>query len=295
MEVYTEAWISRICFGSLSCGYYGLGRVVESRKLEIWLGFDQHYIRSRNSFCSNYASYSNGFPKKEWARKLGYMKSLKIVIIFYSLSGNTAKLAREIAQGVREVSGITVEIRRVPELLSKELFEAKLSKLKLVRAELEKEFPEATIDDLINADGVAFGTPVHFGSFASQIKQFIDQLSPVWVKGQLVNKPAAVFCSGAIPHGGEEATLLSLIIPLMNLGMIPIGIPYPIQGEGSDFDAGSPYGAIFTSGSKGEKEFSEGDKKVARILGRRLATMVQILNCGCDSCNVCYTMTRKIH
>lgn len=212
------------------------------------------------------------------------MKSQKILVVFYSLSGHTAKLAKEIAEGAKEIAGADVEIKRVPEFLPAELFETKLSKLKPVKEALEKEFPEATIDDLISADGIAFGTPVHFGSFASQIKQFIDQLSPVFVKGQLVNKPAAVFCSGAIPHGGEEAALLSLIIPLLNLGMIPIGIPYPIQGEGPDFDAGSPYGATFTSGAKGEKELSEGDKKVARILGRRLAAMAQILNCDCEAC-----------
>lgn len=222
------------------------------------------------------------------------MKLRKIIVIFYSLSGQTAKLAKEIAEGAKEIPGINVEVKRVPELLSAELFETKLSKLKPIKEALEKEFPEATIDDLIGADGIAFGTPVHFGSFASQIKQFIDQLSPVWVKGQLVNKPMAVFCSGAITHGGEEATLLSLIIPLMNLGMIPIGIPYPIQGEELNFDAGSPYGAIFTSGSKGEKKFSKDDKKVARILGRRLAIMAQILNCGCKACDVCHTMMKQV-
>lgn len=120
-----------------------------------------------------------------------------------------------------------MEIKRVPELIQKEVF--KNPALRARREKVEKEFREATIDDLISADAVAFGTPVHFGSFASQIKQFIDQLSPVFVKGQMVNKPAAVFCVSGRLHGGEELTLISLMIPLLNLGMIPVGIPFKAQ------------------------------------------------------------------
>lgn len=220
------------------------------------------------------------------------MKKRKILVLFYSFTGKTAELAKEVAEGARSVSETEVTVKRVPELIPQNVFDTN-PPIKTIKESLEKEFPEATIDDLTGADAVAFGTPVHFGSFAAQLKQFIDQLSPVFVKGQMVNKPAAVFCSSGSVHGGEEATLISLIIPLLNLGMIPVGIPYPIQGEGVEFDAGSPYGAVFVSGHKGEKELSEGDKKVARILGQRLATMAQILNCGCETCNICAELTRK--
>ena len=219
-------------------------------------------------------------------------KKLKVLVLFYSLSGNVAKLARFVAEGARAVKDTEVDIKQVPELLPKEFFESK-PKLKVIKETLDKEFPIATMDDLIGADAVAFGTPVHFGSFASQIKQFLDQLSPVWLEGKLVNKPAAVFCTAGSMHGGEETALISLMIPLLNLGMIPVGIPYPIQGEGSDFDAGSPYGAVFVTGHNG-KELAEGDKKVAKILGMRLATLAHILNCGCEACGQCYDLKLRL-
>jgi len=222
------------------------------------------------------------------------MKKRKILVLFYSLGGKTADLAREVAKGAAEVVDTEVIIKRVPELILEEVFE-KNPALKERKEKLEKEFPETTIDDLTSADAVAFGTPVHFGSFASQIKQFIDQLSPVFAGGLMVNKPASVFCVSGSLHGGEELTLISLIIPLLNLGMIPVGIPYPIQGAGPEFNAGSPYGAIFVSGAKGEKELEEDDKMIANILGRRLAMMAQLLNCGCERCNVCHDLTRKKH
>ncbi len=222
------------------------------------------------------------------------MKKRRILVLFYSLGGKTADLAREVAKGAAEIVDTEVIIKRVPELIPKEVFEKNLA-LKEKKEKLEKEFPEAALDDLTSADAVAFGTPVHFGSFAAQIKQFIDQLSPVFVKGQMVNKPAAVFCVSGSLHGGEELTLMSLIIPLLNLGMIPVGIPYPIQGAGPEFDAGSPYGAVFVSGAKEERELEEDDKMVANILGRRLAMMAQLLNCGCERCNVCRELTRKKH
>ncbi len=169
----------------------------------------------------------------------------------------------------------------------------KSPELKESKEKLEKEFAVATVEDLVEADGIAFGTPVHFGSFASQIKQFIDQLSPVWMQSKMVNKPAAVFCSAGSLHGGEEVTLISLMIPLFNLGMIPIGIPYPIQGEGPEFDAGSPYGAIYVNKAKSQIGMLENDRKVAQILGQRLAKMTQLLNCGCEKCNTSHELTHS--
>ncbi|MEK7103146.1 MAG: NAD(P)H:quinone oxidoreductase [Patescibacteria group bacterium] len=221
------------------------------------------------------------------------MPKKKIIVLFYSFTGGTAALAREVAKGASGFPDISVEIKRIPETLPDSFFDDKPD-LKKRRQKFEKEFSVATIDDLLNADGVALGTPVHFGSFASQVKQFIDQLSPIWIEGKLVNKPAALFCSSGSVHGGEELTLISMMIPLLNLGMIPVGIPYPIQGTGSDFDAGSPYGAIFVTGHKGEKKMSSGDKKVAQILGRRLATMTQIMNCSCKKCTTCTLYTKKL-
>lgn len=223
--------------------------------------------------------------------KLNEQKSIKILVIFYSFTGTVAELAEYIAAGAGVVAGASVKIRRVPELLPQELFKDNV-KIAQTRMALEKKYPLATKEDLIEADGIAFGTPTHFGSFAAQLKEFIDQLSGEWLKGKLVNKPAAVFCAAGNTHGGEELTLLSTMIPLLNLGMIPIGIPYPIQGEGPDFDAGSPYGAVFVTGAG--RKMSEGDKKVARLLGTRLATMARILNCGCEHCDICHDLDKKL-
>ena len=217
--------------------------------------------------------------------------TVKILVLFYSFTGKTAQLSRYIAEGAREIPGTEVKVMRVPELMPDSVFE---SKPELMKArESYEHIPIATIDDLTSADGVAFGTPVHFGSFASQLKQFIDQLSPVFVKGTMVGKPAAIFTSVGSNHGGEEAAMLSLMVPLLNLGMIPIGVPYPIQGAGPDFDAGSPYGAIYVTGHKGEKELGEGDIKVAKILGKRLAAMSKIVKHGCSSFTECQFLTTK--
>ncbi len=218
-------------------------------------------------------------------------KNVKILVLFYSFSGNTAKLAKYVAEGAASVADTTVAVRQVPELLAPEFFSDK-PELKKLRNSLDAEYPLATIDDLLDADGVLFGTPVHFGSFASQLKQFIDQLTSAWLQGKLVNKPASVFCSGGSMHGGDETTLASLMTPLITLGMIPVGIPYPIQGESPDFDAGSPYGAIFVASHEG-REVPVADKKVARILGVRLATMTRLLNCDCASCEGCRERMKK--
>ena len=217
--------------------------------------------------------------------------NFKILVLFYSFTGKTAELAKYIAEGAKDIAGAQVEIKQVPELIPQSVFDSK-PELKQARASFAN-IPVASLEDLTSADGVAFGTPVHFGSFASQLKQFIDQLSPVFVKGTLVSKPAAFFTSSGSMHGGEEAALLSLMIPMLNLGMLPVGVPYPIQGEGSDFDAGSPYGAIFVSGHKGEKEISEADKKIARILGKRLAATSKVIKYGCISFPECQILSTK--
>lgn len=218
-------------------------------------------------------------------------EKIKILVLFYSLSGHTAKLAEYIAQGAREVNGVEVVVKQVPETLPEEFF-ATQPALKTAKESLN-HIPVATIEDLTSADGVAFGSPVHFGSFASQIKQFIDQLSPIFVKGTMVGKPAAFFASSGSMHGGEEAALISLMIPLLNLGMIPVGVPYPIQGESQDFDAGSPYGAIFVSGHQGDKTLTAGDIKIAQILGKRLSAMAKIIKYGCEKFPECNFLSSK--
>ncbi|MBI2405443.1 NAD(P)H:quinone oxidoreductase [Candidatus Microgenomates bacterium] len=215
----------------------------------------------------------------------------KILVVFYSFTGHTAKLATHIAGGAQEISGADVIVRQAPEILPNEVFERYPQAQKA--REVNQHIPVATIEELTSADGIAFGTPVHFGSFASQLKQFIDQLTPAFLKGTVVGKPAVCFASAGGIHGGEEAALISLMIPLLNLGMIPIGVPYPIQGESREFDAGSPYGAIFVSGHEGEKELTEGDIKIARILGKRLSAMAKVMKYGSMQFPECQFLTSK--
>jgi len=215
----------------------------------------------------------------------------KVLVLFYSLSGKTAQLAKFIAEGVGSVDDTQVEIKRVPELLPDDFFNSN-PHLKEVKDQLEADYETASLDDFVNADGIAIGTPTRFGNFSSQVKHFIDQMTPAWLGNKLVNKPVSVFCSAGMTHGGEELTLVSLMIPLLNLGMIPVGIPYPIQGESPDFDSGSPYGAIYVSGN--DRELSEGDKKVAKILGRRLAAMTHIQKCDCEVCQSCRAIMNKL-
>lgn len=215
----------------------------------------------------------------------------KILVLFYSFTGHTAKLAQYIAEGAKEIKGAEVEVKQVPELIPESFFADK-PELKKTK-ESFAQIPVASVEDMTSADGIAFGTPVHFGSFASQLKQFIDQLSPVFVKGTMVGKPVAFFCSAGSLHGGEEAALISTMIPLLNLGMIPIGVPYPVQGESSDFDAGSPYGAVYVSGHKGDKGITEGDIKIAKILGKRLAAMSKVIKYGCVLFPECQFLSTK--
>lgn len=219
--------------------------------------------------------------------------SAKILVLFYSLTGCTAEVAESVAEGAREIEGVDVFIKRVPELLPPETF-LEHPHLREAQEKLQK-YPVATLDDLTSSDGVAFGTPVHFGSFASQLKHFLDGLSPVYIEGTMVGKPAACFVSAGSMHGGEEAAMLSLMVPLLNLGMLPVGVPYPIQGESTDFDSGSPYGAVYVSGHQGEKPMSEGDIKIAKLLGRRLAAITKIMKHGCDSLPECSFLLAQKH
>lgn len=201
------------------------------------------------------------------------MPDISVLILFYSMTGATAGLARCVARGVESVTGARALVKRVPELMPDEIF-AQKPELDQWRKQLQREFPEvATIDDLVAADAVAFGTPVRFGSFAAQIKEYLDQLSPAWLEGRLVDKPAGVFCSAGTLHGGEEMTLISLMIPLLNLGMLPVGLPYAPTSRSMTFDAASPYGAIVVTGKDGQQPLTKDHEEAAMMLGQRLARL----------------------
>jgi NAD(P)H dehydrogenase (quinone) len=191
----------------------------------------------------------------------------KIIVVFYSMTGNTALLAQAVAQGAQE-AGATVKICQFPELMPQERFN---DRIKRVKEEL-KDIPLVTNDDIVWADGIAFGTPTRFGNMSSQMKNFIDQMGPLWIKGSLINKVGTLFTSVSSLHGGHESTILASMIPLFHLGMIIIGLPYSEPELSSlEVGGGSPYGASSVSGPKADIKPTKNDLRLAFAQGKRLA------------------------
>ncbi|CEP67587.1 Flavoprotein WrbA [Moorella glycerini] len=199
----------------------------------------------------------------------------KILVVFYSLYGNTAKLAQSIGTGVTEVPGCTAILRRVPETMPQEtLMQLEQSAAYQKAQEEMKDIPIATLEDLQDVDGIIFGSPSHFGNAAAQLKQFIDATVPLWVKGQLVGKVGGVFCTSGSLHGGNEGTLITLLLPLLHHGMIIVGRTYE---DYSLANAGTPYGASSTSGPNHDQRPTDQDLAIARSLGKRIATVAKKL------------------
>ncbi|MCX9085742.1 MAG: NAD(P)H:quinone oxidoreductase [Candidatus Methanoperedens sp.] len=199
----------------------------------------------------------------------------KILVVFYSMTGNVAKLAAAVAQGANRVPDTEVRIRQVPELIPKEKFNEVMAK---VKQEL-KDIPIATMEDLEWANGIAFGTPTRFGNMSAQMKNFIDQTGGLWQKGALVNKVAGIFTSTSTQHGGQESTILTSMVPLFHHGMILVGVPFsetrlfsidPVSG-------GSPYGASSVSGPGADRAPIENEIEIAKTLGKRIANIAKKL------------------
>jgi len=185
-----------------------------------------------------------------------------ILILYYSRQGATQKLANLIARGVEEISGCEAMLRTVPAVSA--VCEATAGSVP------EHGAPYVTLDDLQQCDGLALGSPTRFGNMAAPLKYFLDNTSALWLSGELSGKPAAVFTSSSSLHGGQESTLLSMMIPLLHHGMLIIGIPYTEQGLHDTRSGGSPYGATHFA-AEGEDPISEVEKQLCRALGRRLA------------------------
>ncbi|OFZ18511.1 MAG: NAD(P)H:quinone oxidoreductase, type IV [Bdellovibrionales bacterium GWB1_55_8] len=197
---------------------------------------------------------------------------MNILVVFYSMTGNTAALARAIAKGAQE-EGAAVRLRQVKELMPESAVQSR-PEIRRTKEAL-KDVPFATNDDLIWADGVAFGSPTRYGNMSSQLKQFIDGTGKLWMEGSLVGKVASVFTSTATQHGGQESTLLSMMAPLFHLGYVVMGLPYAEQLQMSmdDIHGGSPYGVSSVSGPESNRAATETDLELARAVGRRLAKL----------------------
>jgi NAD(P)H dehydrogenase (quinone) len=200
---------------------------------------------------------------------------MNVAVIFYSLSGNTAALAAAIAAGA-ERAGATVRLLRVPAFAPPG---ADAPPRIREAAEQLAKLPLAGNDDLIWADGIALGSPTRYGNMCAELKRFLDQTGSLWVAGTLVGKVAGVFCSTSTMHGGQESTLLSMIVPLFHLGFVIQGLPYAEAEQMSmdDIHGGSPYGVSSVSGANADRPPTEIDLTLARALGRRIALAAGLL------------------
>jgi NAD(P)H dehydrogenase (quinone) len=196
---------------------------------------------------------------------------MKILVAYYSLYGHMLEMAHAVAEGAREVPGTDVRLRRIQEFDAVEKAIDANEYLKQVR-DRQSHIPVCTLDDLREADGILFGSPTRFGNMTAQMKQLFDSASSLWLKGELEGKPAGVFTSTASTHGGQETTLLSMMIPLLHLGMVIAGVPYSYEGLiHTDARGGTPYGASTIAGPRGELKPAPEDLKLARMQGHRIA------------------------
>ena len=186
-----------------------------------------------------------------------------ILVLYYSRHGATRKLAEFIAQGVESVAGVDARLRTVPAVSG--VSEAVEPAIPLSGP------PYVELSDLAECDGIALGSPTRFGNMASSMKYFWDGTSAEWLSGALAGKPASVFTSTGSLHGGQESTLLSMMLPLLHHGMMIVGLPYTEAELMTTASGGTPYGASHWAGVDGAQAMTEATKKLSIALGRRLA------------------------
>ncbi len=187
----------------------------------------------------------------------------EILILYYSRNGAVASLARQIARGVGEVDGMSARLRTVPPVAP--VTQAAAQPVP------DEGAPYVEHNDLAECAGLILGSPTRFGNMAAPLKHFIDGLGAQWASGTLVGKPAAVFTSTATMHGGQESTLLTMLLPLLHHGMLLVGIPYTEPVLSSTRSGGTPYGASHVAGAQDDMPLSDDEKTLARALGRRVA------------------------
>lgn len=191
----------------------------------------------------------------------------KILVLYHSSWGHIETMANEIATGAREVPGVEVTIKRVPELVPEEV-------AKQFHMKLDQAAPIATPAELADYDAIIFGAPTRFGSVSSQMRNFMDQTGGLWAKGALVGKVGSIFTSTGV-GGGNESTILGFIPTLLHHGLVYVGLPYaaPELSDISEVRGGSPYGAATIAGPDGSRQPSDKEKSLARFQGKHVATI----------------------
>ena len=200
---------------------------------------------------------------------------LKILVLYYSQNGSVLNLAREMAKGIDSVAGCEAVLRTVP-------------KVSTVCEQIADSIPDSgapyvSIEDLRECAGLAMGSPTRFGNMAAAMKYFLDGTSGVWLSGDLIGKPACVFTSSSSMHGGQESTLLTMMLPLLHQGMMVLGVPYSEADVSSTQTGGTPYGASHVSGSDGKNQLSPAEKRIAFAQGKRLAQTAAKLAAGASA------------
>lgn len=196
---------------------------------------------------------------------------VKVLVVYYSLYGHTLKLARAVERGAKKIPNVEVVLRRVEEFdrVKQKAIDGNDAALEIWNQ--QQDIPICSLDDLRSADAVIFGTPTRFGNMSSQMKQLFDSMTSLWLNGEMEGKPAGVFTSTASTHGGQETTLLTMMVPLIHLGMIIVGVPYSVPGMiHTEARGGTPYGSTTVAGAKGELEPKAEDLEIASALGSRV-------------------------
>lgn len=193
----------------------------------------------------------------------------EILVLYYSRGGSVARLARQVARGVEEVGGMSARVRSVPPV-------SPITE-QAAPPEPEEGAPYVQRRDLDECSGLLLGSPTRFGNMAAPLKHFIDGLGAEWASGTLAGKPAGVFTSTATQHGGQEATLLSMHVPLLHHGCLIVGIPYTEPLLSTTRGGGTPYGASHVAGGDNDPQPSDDEAALARALGRRVADVARRL------------------
>ncbi|HQR24742.1 MAG TPA: NAD(P)H:quinone oxidoreductase [Steroidobacteraceae bacterium] len=187
----------------------------------------------------------------------------EVLVLYYSRNGSTAELARHVARGVESVEGATARVRTVPPVAP--------VTLQAEPAVPESGAPYATHEDLRECDGLVMGSPTRFGNMAAPLKYFLDGTASLWLNGALDRKPAGVFTSTSSMHGGQESTLLAMMLPLLHHGMVIVGLPFTAEAMNRTRTGGTPYGASHLAARKSETPLSDDERELAQLLGRRVA------------------------
>ncbi len=192
-----------------------------------------------------------------------------VLVLYYSRHGATAEMASLVARGVESVDGVEAMLRTVPEI--SETCEATDAQVPISGA------PYVSLDDLKNCDALALGSPTRFGNMAAPLKYFLEKTSGQWLSGSLVGKPAGVFTSTSSLHGGQESTLLTMMIPLLHHGMLITGLPYTESELLTTSTGGTPYGPTHVAGSQSDFPLSDDEKALCKALGKRLSCLSLVL------------------